>query len=139
MGTRALKSLALVGVLALSANTIAEEKQSGDLKLGLGLDQGLSVVGQYQDTYNFAIGNDGVSADYLFNKGSFDSDVPFTWYAGAGAWIGWKDNAGLRVPLGLDWNFSSNWDAYAQVVPGLNLRKEVKLDIDASLGVRYSF
>ncbi len=139
MISRISMGLVAVSLTMLSTGAFASEKNNGDLKIGLGLDQGLSIVGQYQDTYNFAIGNDGVAADYIFNKGSFSSDVPFTWYAGAGAWIGWKDSGGLRVPLGLDWNFSTNWDAYAQVIPGLNLRGGAKLDIDAALGMRYSF
>ncbi|BCL69116.1 conserved hypothetical protein [Vibrio nigripulchritudo MADA3029] len=136
------RSVAGVAMLltVVAQPVFAESNQKGEWKLGMGLDQGLSVVAQYKDTYNFAIGNHGISADYLLKKGQFESsEVPFTWYFGAGAWIGWEESFGPRMPLGLDWDFAKGWDAYAQVAPGLNIHKGINLGLDASVGVRYSF
>ena len=143
LNSLSLRSLSLsvfALTMGISQTAIAESPPSGDWKFGMAIDQGLSAVAQYQDTYNFAIGNHGVSADYLLKKGRFESsEVPFTWYFGAGGWIGWEESFGPRLPLGLDWDFANGWDAYAQVAPGLNVHKGLNLGLDASLGIRYAF
>ncbi|MBD1557944.1 hypothetical protein HC752_13470 [Vibrio sp. S9_S30] len=131
---------ALMLMMGVSQAAMAEPLSNGEWKFGIAIDQGVSAVAQYQDTYNFAIGNHGVSADYLLKKGRFDAtDVPFTWYFGVGGWIGWKESFGPRLPVGLDWDFAKDWDAYAQIAPGLNVHKGLNLGIDGSLGIRYAF
>ncbi|GAL34783.1 hypothetical protein JCM19240_4333 [Vibrio maritimus] len=64
-----------------SSNSSSRSGGGSGIKLGMGLDQGLSIVGQINNTINFAVGNDGIAADYIFNRGSFGGDVPFNWYA----------------------------------------------------------
>ncbi|SEG39904.1 hypothetical protein [Vibrio hangzhouensis] len=109
-------------------------------KIGMGLDQGLSIVGQINNTVNFAVGNDGIAADYIFSRGRFDGDVPFNWYAGVGGQIQRSDKFGPRVALGVELPFAKSWDAYAQLTPNLMFDKsDLKLGIGAGIGVRYSF
>lgn len=111
-------------------------------KAGFGIDQGFGVTAQFEKINAF-IGNDGVSGDYIFKRGSFDGDVPFNWYVGGGAFIGWDNGIGARLPLGINMNFSPKWDAYFQVHPELDFDHgsdgDIKFGIDAAIGVRYSF
>ncbi|MCL9774316.1 hypothetical protein [Vibrio methylphosphonaticus] len=113
---------------------------NGGFKIGMGLDQGLSVVGQINNQVNFAIGNDGIAADYIFNRGRFGGDVPFTWFAGVGGQIKRSDNFGPRIALGVELDISNGWDAYAQLTPNMMFHKsDLKLGIGAGIGIRYSF
>lgn len=130
-------------VCLVASNASAEGSQN--FSLGFGFDQGFSVLLQSGDI-NLAVGDSGIAVDYLFKKGSFDGqNVPFTWYIGAGGWIGWDnhgDEFGARLPLGLDWNFADKWDAYGQLHPELNYNThtdDFDLDLGAAIGVRYSF
>lgn len=109
-------------------------------KIGMGLDQGLSIVGQINNTVNFAVGNDGVAADYIFSRGQFGGDVPFSWFAGVGGQIQRSDKFGPRFALGVELPFARSWDAYAQLTPNLMFdNSDLKLGIGAGIGVRYSF
>lgn len=109
-------------------------------KIGMGFDQGLSIVGQINNTVNFAVGNDGVAADYIFSRGQFGGDVPFSWFAGVGGQIQRSDKFGPRVALGVELPFARSWDAYAQLTPNLMFdNSDLKLGIGAGIGVRYSF
>ncbi|HBV75360.1 MULTISPECIES: hypothetical protein [Vibrio] len=134
-------------------------------KFGVGIDQGFSIVGQLYDKVNIAVGDDGISADYIFLTGKFNQNLPFTWYASVGGWYEWDktwhggncnyynnqgfcvDNNhddhfrdyGVRVPFGLDWNFASRWDAYIQLSPSISFPDDFDVDFQAATGVRYAF
>lgn len=138
-----LKKLARIapvicGSLLLTNPVLAANGTQG-FKLGMAVDQGLGVVIKFEDQFNLFAGNDGMAFDYLFSKGKFDSDVPFDWYVGAGAWVEWSDDFGVRVPLGIDWDFSPGWNAYAQVSPELQIHDDAKFKFGGALGVTYSF
>ncbi|GMQ45982.1 hypothetical protein [Vibrio sp. 10N] len=123
-----------------SAKSSSRRGGSSGFKLGMGFDQGLSIVGQINNTVNFAVGNDGIAADYIFNRGSFGGDVPFNWYAGVGGQIKRSDKFGPRIALGVELPFARNWDGYAQLTPNLMFdNSDLKLGIGAGIGVRYSF
>ena len=129
---------------AKSSSQRSSSRSSGGgnsgFKIGMGLDQGLSVVGQINNQVNFAIGNDGIAADYIFNRGRFGGDVPFTWFAGVGGQIKRSDNFGPRIALGVELDISNGWDAYAQLTPNMMFHKsDLKLGIGAGIGIRYSF
>jgi hypothetical protein len=125
--------IAVSALLSASANAT---------KVGFGFDQGFGVLGQFNNINAF-VGNDGASADYLFKRGSFGSDVPFNWYIGAGAFVGWDDGLGVRVPFGVNLNFATKWDAFVQIHPELDFDHgkagDVKFGVDASIGIRYAF
>ena len=119
---------------------------NADPQVGVGFDQGFGVSAQF-DNINVFVGNDGFSADYLFEQGSFSKEIPFNWYIGAGAFIGSDDGYGVRMPLGLKLYFAKNWNAYAHISPELDFDKDnhrknndnVHFGISGALGVRYSF
>ena len=47
---------------------------------------------------------------------------------------------GIRVPLGLDYHFSSApFDLFLEVVPIMELAPETKFDLNAAIGLRYFF
>lgn len=137
----------LVAVTSIvSCGAMANE--SVPLAVGFGFDQGFSALIQIDNNKNLAVGNDGIAFDYIFKKGAFEGDnLPFTWYVGAGGWIGWdnhNDEFGVRLPLGLDWDFATNWDAFAQIQPQLKHKSRSKssnldLGLGAAVGVRYMF
>ncbi len=60
----------------------------------MGVDQGFGVSAQF-DNINVFVGNDGFSADYLFEQGSFSKDIPFNWYLGAGVFIDNDEGYGI--------------------------------------------
>lgn len=127
-----------IGFLVTSGTTMA----AGN-KIGLGVDQGFGVAGQFNNINAF-VGNDGFSADYLFKQGNFGKDIPFNWYVGGGAYYNWSgtDNIGLRVPLGITIPFAKKWDVYGQISPALDFdldRDDVDFELDAAIGVRYAF
>ncbi|GLS89691.1 hypothetical protein GCM10007916_07580 [Psychromonas marina] len=112
-------------------------------KIGLAVDQGFGITGQF-DNINAFIGNDGLSADYIFNQGSFREDIPVNWYVGAGGYYNWsgRDNIGARLPLGLTFPFAKRWDIYGQVAPVLDFdldKNDLKFKLDFAVGIRYAF
>ncbi|MEH6473295.1 MAG: hypothetical protein V7752_18840 [Halopseudomonas sp.] len=123
--------------LALSAPVHSAEAER--VKVGFGFDMGLGITAQINDQVNVSIGNDGIAADYLVKKGRFDTNVPYTWYVGAGAFVGWDEDYGLRVPFGADWNFEKRWNAFGQISPDIDFDGSAKFGLSAALGVRYSF
>lgn len=131
--------LALVTAILSGVATYVGAAKAADVKVGMGLDQGLSAVIKFEDRFNLAVGNDGMAFDYHFARGSFSQDVPFDWFVGAGAWYEWDDDFGLRVPLGLDWNFAPNWNAYGHVNPEWQLHDKSKLKFGAGIGITYRF
>ncbi|MCG7489425.1 hypothetical protein MHN79_07970 [Vibrio sp. Of14-4] len=127
-------------ILVTSATVLAEGESGHQWSAGMAFDQDLSAVVELDDKYRLTLGNDGAAFDYIFAKGKFDADVPFTWYVGAGAWSEWDhDEFGARVPLGVNWNFHKNWDMYGQVHPELDLHGGAELQIGGALGVKYTF
>ncbi len=129
-----LTLIAVSALLSTSANAA--------VKIGVGVDQGFGVTAQF-DNINAFIGNDGVAGDYIFKRGSFGEDIPFNWYVGGGAFIGWDNGIGVRVPLGLNMAFNAKWDAYLQVHPELDFdhgaASDTKFSVDMAIGVRYRF
>ncbi|WP_105902365.1 hypothetical protein [Vibrio gangliei] len=160
------RSIVCLALLA-SGSVLAEEgvrnntklpsyTNNSDYKLGFGFDRGFSVVGQLYNKVNLSLGDDGIAADYLFLNGQFSPSVPFTWYIGAGAFYDWDDEChdgcgvnrdsdhyfndyGVRMPIGVDWNFARQWDTYAQLAPVINIPDDFDVDFQAAIGIRYSF
>lgn len=130
-----------------SAQLQAEEQaQSGSnalsgVKLGLAFDRGFGVTGSMGNLNGF-IGNKGASIDYMFKKDSLQIEMPGSvfWYVGAGGYGDWDDgDLGVRLPIGAEWYFAKNLDAYAQLMPRLRVNNDAKFGLDAAIGVRYQF
>ena len=129
-------------LLIMTFSLFVSNTAGAAVKVGLGFDQGFGVTAQF-DNINAFIGNDGISGDYIFKRGSFSEETPFNWYVAGGAFLGWDHGIGIRVPLGINMNFNREWDGYFQAFPKLDFdhgsRSDVKLSADLSIGVRYRF
>ena len=136
-----------IGLIWATSLLVATTVNAGP-QVGVGVDQGFGVSAQF-DNINVFIGNDGFSADYLFEQGSFSKDIPLNWYVGAGVFIDNDEGYGVRMPLGLKLYFAKNWNAYAHISPELDFDKDnhnhrndnndVDFGLSGALGVRYSF
>ncbi|MEH6649166.1 MAG: hypothetical protein V7707_03975 [Motiliproteus sp.] len=133
-----------IAISAISALLLSATAHADKIKLGVATDMGFGVTAQLNDQINAMIGNDGASMDYIFRQGGFEGqNMPFTWYAAGGGFVGWDHGFGLRLPLGLDWNFAKRWDAFAQLSPEIDFDAKngdsVDFDLGGALGVRYAF
>ncbi|WP_028864540.1 hypothetical protein [Psychromonas aquimarina] len=129
---------ALIGLTCLAA-LFTTTAANADIKAGFAFDQGFGITAQF-DNINTFVGNDGVSIDYIFKQGTFtQDDIPFNWYVGGGAFAGWDDGYGVRLPLGVTLPFAQQWELYGQVSPDLDFDDSFKFGVDAALGVRYAF
>lgn len=131
------KLLALTFILCSVNNVNANNDLN--IKAGFAVDMGFGATILINDKYNVMIGNDGVVADYIFKQGSFDENIPFTWYVGGGVYAEWDDGFGIRLPLGLNYNFAKQWNAYAQVAPDLDFDDDIEFGVQGAIGLRYTF
>ncbi|WP_261817563.1 hypothetical protein [Vibrio gallicus] len=46
---------------------------------------------------------------------------------------------GIRVPLGVDWQFAPEWDGYASLAPRVNVPDDFHFGVDAAIGIRFAF
>ncbi|MGR5324423.1 hypothetical protein ACP3VW_11355 [Vibrio sp. DNB22_17_1] len=129
----------LMLVIAMLPSVVLAASQSKDLSVGMAVDQQLSVVVEIDKQYRGIIGNEGMAFDYIAKRGSFDQNMPVSWYVGVGGWYEWNDEFGLRVPLGLNWDLSKGWDLYAQIQPELELYQGPDLQIGGAIGMKYNF
>lgn len=117
------------------------------MKAGIGIDMGLSAVFQFNGMVNLVLGKDGVALDLLASRGSSGA---IGWYVGIGGWKEWNDSGddfGLRIPVGLEIDFASDWDVYVQLHPELtfvdnnnrNDDEDLKLGVGSAFGFRYRF
>jgi hypothetical protein len=117
---------------------------ASDIDAGIAYDMGFGATVLINEQVNLMLGNKGIAADFYLQKGTFDANVPFTWYIAGGGYHKWNDGFGARLPLGLNINFQNNqqnWNAYTQIAPsfGVDGDSEAKFDAQFSLGIRYSF
>jgi hypothetical protein len=133
-------TLSFICALMLIGTVHAEEKPLKGIKLGFGFDRGFGIVGT-MGKFNGFIGNDGVAVDYILNKETLKLEVdgPVFWYVGAGGYGDWDGDLGVRLPVGAEWYFAENLDAYAQVIPRLRVNHNAKFGLDFGIGVRYQF
>ncbi|MCG6939421.1 MAG: hypothetical protein LJE83_14775 [Gammaproteobacteria bacterium] len=133
-------TLTLIATLVLAGLAIAEENVFKGAKLGLAFDRGLGVIGTVNN-FNIFIGNDGAAVDYIFKKDTLKVELEGTvnWYVGGGAYADWDSDRGIRLPVGAEWYFAKNLDAFAQVMPRLRLNNDARFGIDLALGLRYKF
>lgn len=132
--------LSLFCALTLVGAVSAADNAAKGLKLGFGFDRGFGVAGALAD-FNGFIGNDGAAIDYIFHKDTLKLEVkgPLYWYVGAGGYGDWDGDLGVRLPVGAEWHFAKNLDAFAQVIPRLRVNHDAKFGLDFGIGVRYQF
>ena len=83
---------------------------------------------------DFLLHNDNLMEEKL--------DLPLTLYYGAGVklLLGKDFGLGLRIPLGLLYNFKEpHIDLFLELVPGLDLLPDTNFGFDAAFGGRYYF
>ncbi|GEA51492.1 hypothetical protein VIN01S_22960 [Vibrio inusitatus NBRC 102082] len=105
----------------------------------MGVDQGLGMNLKFDDTINVFAGNHGMALDYHFLRGNLSSSAPLSYFVGVGGYVEWDDDFGMRVPVGLDWSFASNWNLYGHVNPELQFHRKAKFKLGAGFGVSYRF
>ncbi|GEM79528.1 hypothetical protein [Vibrio superstes] len=131
--------LSLTFIATILSAGFAASSANASVKLGMGIDQGLGMNLKFDNTVNLFAGNDGMALDYHFARGSLSSSAPLGWYVGVGGYYEWNDNFGMRLPVGLDWSFASNWNLTAQFSPELQVHHKTKFKFGAGLGVSYQF
>jgi hypothetical protein len=132
--------LSLVASLILVDFAVAGDNVLKGAKFGLAYDRGLGVIGTV-GKFNGFIGNDGAAFDYIFKKDTLKVELkgPVYWYVGGGGYADWDGDRGIRLPVGAEWHFVKNLDAFAQVMPRLRLNNDARFGLDVALGLRYQF
>jgi hypothetical protein len=142
--SRKLSALTTI-IFATQFSLAVNAGEKVDIKAGVAIDRGFGATALINDQFSIMLGNDGIAGDYIFKKGTFEKNVPFTWYVAGGGYNEWNDSFGARLPLGLNLNFEHdlhNWHAYSQVAPDIgfdNDDHDVKFGAQFAIGLRYSF
>lgn len=132
-------------LLASCSQALAADNAMAGVKLGFGFDQGLGLAASFQK-FNGFIGNDGIAVDYIIQSESFKVEVPGSteWYVAAGAYHEWDENdndneeTGVRLPVGIEWQFADRLDAFVQLAPKFDFR-DTDFGLAGALAVRYQF
>jgi len=135
--------------------TEAANAQSGKFGVGIiaGEPTGLSL--KYKLSQNNAIDAAAawsflkeaafhVHADYLFHDYSLinvtKGRLPFYYGIGARLKLSEKSRVGVRIPLGLAYEFANSpVDIFLEVVPLLDLAPSTELNLNGAVGVRFYF
>lgn len=85
-----------------------------------------------------------VHADYLFHDYSLinvsKGKLPFYYGIGARLKLSEKSRVGVRIPLGLSYEFANSpVDIFLEVVPLLDLAPSTELNLNGAVGVRFYF
>jgi hypothetical protein len=135
-------TLSFICALMLICTVHAEENAVKVIKLGFGFDRGFGITGAIGE-FNGFLGNDGVAVDDIFMKKKLDETNPLYWYVGGGGFGDWDGDWGVRLPVGGEFYFAENLDAYAQIIPRLrfnnNSNNNADFGLDFGIGVRYQF
>jgi hypothetical protein len=134
-----LKKRSLALLVSLFSVGMTTMPAAASVKVGMGVDYGLGVNLKFDDKVNVFAGNDGFALDYHFAKGALSHDGSVGYFVGFGGWTDWDDDFGVRMPLGLDWNFASNWNLTGQLNPTFQIQDKSKFKFDAGFGVSYKF
>ena len=126
------------GLLSPLQSAWSQETPVSGLKVGIGIDQGLGVTGQWQD-FNGFIGIDAVAVDWLFARGQIPFEQTLFWYVGGGGFYDWDGEFGARLPLGAEMPLNERIDIYASIIPGFQVNKGSEFFLDVGLGIRYRF
>ncbi len=121
-----------------------------DMGIGFALGQPMGATAKYWLSSTDAV---DAFAGYHFSK-NFDFHVDYLWHSfssfnvngrlpfflglGGRVNLGNDSNFGMRIPLGLSYLFPNDpVEGYAEVAPVVRLLKNVGIDIDGQVGVRF--
>ena len=119
--------LILMSVFYLVSATGADQGAVKGIKLGFGYDRDFGITGS-AGKFNGFLGNDGVALDYIFFRQRLDNQNPLYWYVGGGGFVDWDGDFGMRLPVGGEYDFGNNIDAYVQLIPRLRVNNHRKND-----------
>ena len=134
------KILFFIFIVVLTSTINAKDQT----KIGFGFDRDFGLVGSL-NSLNLFVGNRGVAIDKIVNKDSLDIDAdieiegPVYWYIGVGGFLDWENGLGARLPIGIEWYFADNMDAYIQVIPNFKIVDKTKFGLGGGLVIRYKF
>lgn len=136
-------TLTVLAMLTLSGPAIAKDNEgsaTSGLRLGFAYDRGFGVIGSVKQ-FNIFVGNDGAAVDYLFKKETLNTDLkgPVYWYVGGGIYGDWDSDRGIRLPVGAEWHFAKQLDAFAELIPYLRVNNDTKFGLHAGIDIRYQF
>ena len=131
-------TLSILGSLLFVAAVQSAGTPPAEIKLGLGFDRGFGVAGSLNELNGF-IGNDGIAIDYVFVKQKPDDRNPLYWFVSGGGFIDWDGDLGARLPVGGEFHFAKNVDAFAQIIPRFRLNHKSDFGFDLGVGIRYQF
>ena len=136
---KTMSAVSLVSLL-LIGTAYSEQAPLKNLKIGFGFDRGFGISGSVGKLNGF-IGNDGASVDYIFNRHALnvDANVPSFWYVGLGGYGDWDGDLAVRLPVGVQVNFTKRVDGYAQIMPRFRFNNNTDFGLDFAAGVRYLF
>ena len=109
-------------------------------KIGFGYDRSFGIavsLGQF----NGFIGNSGIALDRVVKKNLLDVEIegPVYWYFSVGGFLDWNNGLGARLPVGVNWYFAENLDAYLQLIPTLKVIDKTQFGLGSAIVVRYKF
>ncbi|OBT14794.1 hypothetical protein A9264_13540 [Vibrio sp. UCD-FRSSP16_10] len=130
---------AFIGNDGLSADYLVIKDQRFSPKLPFTYYVGVGGFYDFNKTWH---GNEGHWTGYHHQCDSYDSNGNCHHW-NDGYWARDEDQHfneyGIRVPLGLDWQFAPQWDGYASLAPTVDVPDDFHFSVDAALGVRYAF
>jgi len=148
--------LVLLIVVVAAATTPA--RAAGPFGIGIQVGEPTGITAKYFLSGNNALqgaaawsfsdeGNFHLQIDYLYHFVAIfegdDKGRPIPWYVGIGGRYKTRDNGddeiGIRVPLGLAFDFADRFDVFGEVAPVLNLAPSTKVKFNGALGVRIYF
>lgn len=132
--------LGVINTLIFEGTVSAENNYLKGKKFGFGIDRDFGVAGTVGKINGF-LGNKGVSIDNIFKKKTLKIEVnePVFWFIGVGGYGDWDGDFGVRLPVGAEWYFQKNLDAFAQLIPNLQIAKKPKFGLSFGFGIRYQF
>lgn len=135
-----IASLVMLAMVPFAGTAVAKESVLTGARVGFAIDRGFGVIGTFKQ-FNLFVGNDGVAFDYVFKRQPWHTSLkgPVNWYLGGGIYGDWDGERGVRVPVGADWHFAQDLDAYAQLNPYLRVNHHAEFGLDLAFGIRYKF
>lgn len=133
----ALLGLSLSGP-ALARDDDAETPFRG-MNIGIGNDQGGTILTGTISRFNGFISNQGLAVDVIAFRHAPVKTWPLNLYIGGGLYISRDNEFSARLPLGVEYAFARHGNIYAQYVPILPFTDEQDDEPVVGYGIRLQF